>query len=74
MEFGKRSTREFPVMFIRIDTLVTCRKGVQKRLRKEMNLLYAAAPEEREYISKRKANIHRLRAIRDELKKLEKQL
>lgn len=61
-------------MFIRTETLVSCRKGVQKRLRKEENLLHAAAPEEKEFISNRKENIRRLRIIRDELKKLEKEL
>lgn len=61
-------------MFIRTETLVSCRKGVQKRLKREENLLHAASPEEREYVAKRKANIHRLRIIRDELKALEKQL
>lgn len=65
---------DMPVMFIRTETLVACRKGVQKRLRKESNLLYAAPPKEKEYVAKRKENIHRLRIIRDELKKLEKQL
>lgn len=65
---------QMPVMFIRMETLTSCRKGVVKRIRKEQNLLYAALPEQKEYIRKRKENIHRLRIIRDELKKLEKQL
>lgn len=72
MAFGKRV--EMPVVFVRVETLVSCRRGVQKRLRKEENLMYAALPEQKEYIRKRKENIRRLRIIRDELKKLEKQL
>ena len=71
--FGAR-VNGLHVTFIRTDILVTCRKGVQKRLRKELNLLNAATPEERQYIAKRKDNIRRLRIIRDELKRLEKQL
>lgn len=70
--FAKRV--EAPVMLIRTETLVSCRLGVQKRLRKESNLLHAAAPEEKEFIAHKKENIRRLRIIRDELKKLEKQL
>lgn len=72
MAFGKRV--DMPVVFVRVETLVSCRRGVQKRLRKEENLMYAALPEQKEYIRKRKENIRRLRIIRDELKKLEKQL
>jgi hypothetical protein len=63
-----------PVVLISTETLVQCRKGVQKRLRREENWLHAAAPEEKEYIEKRKENIHRLRIIRNELKKLEREL
>jgi hypothetical protein len=63
-----------PVIFIRTETLVSCRLGVDKRLRKEMNLLYAAAPEQKEYVKRRRENIRRLRIIRKELKQLEKQM
>jgi len=72
MEFGQRVS--MPVVFIKTDVLVACRKGVEKRLRREENLLYAAVPEEKQYIKKRRDNIHRLRIIRKELKKLEKEL
>lgn len=65
---------QMPVVLIRTETLVQCRKGVQKRLRREENLLHAAAPEEKDYIKKRRENIHRLRIIRNELKKLEREL
>lgn len=65
---------QMPVVLIRTETLVSCRKGVQKRLRREENWLHAAAPEEKEYIEKRRENIHRLRIIRNELKKLEREL
>jgi hypothetical protein len=72
MRFATRV--DAPIYFIRTETLVTCRRGVQKRMRKEENLLRAAAPDAKEYIERRKANIYRLRIIRDELKQLEKEL
>ena len=70
--FAKRV--DAPVMLIRTETLVSCRLGVQKRLRREKNLMNAACPEEKEFIAHKKENIRRLRIIRDELKKLEKEL
>lgn len=72
VQLGQRVN--LPVVFIKTETLVSCRRGIEKRIRREQNYIHAAAPEDKEYIEKRRANIHRLRIIRNEIKKLEKEL
>lgn len=69
-----KTGRQCPVLLIKSDVLARTKVGIKKQLKKEENRLNEADPEDREYVAKRKDNIRRLRIIRDELKKLEKQL
>lgn len=57
---------------IPIPKLVQCRKGIEKRIRREQNWLDQS--DDPDYIRKRRDNIRRLRIIKKELRALEKQL
>ena len=71
MMFGKQ-VDPLPIMLISVESISHARKGIKRRINRERNWMYLS--DDPDYIKKRKDNIARLQIIRNELKKLEKQL